>query len=122
VVLFVPRTTVERKTARMFAALDGLPFDDGAVAARFAERPPLALDGTRIYNSFERVAFNVFDGLAGIWQALEDRTGEPVRLAGAGPTLFWIGAAGRASGIAERARGVDCDVIETATAESLWKP
>ena len=122
VVLFVPRTTIKRKTARMFAALDALPFDDGTVAARFVERTPAALDGTRIYNSFERVAFDVFDGLASIWQALEERTGEPVRLAGAGPTLFWIGATGRASDIAERARGVDCDVIETATAESLWKP
>ncbi|MEO9255250.1 MAG: 4-(cytidine 5'-diphospho)-2-C-methyl-D-erythritol kinase, partial [Tepidiformaceae bacterium] len=36
VVLFSPYGSIERKTPRMFAALDGLPFDDGGVAAAFA--------------------------------------------------------------------------------------
>ncbi len=121
VVLFVPLATIERKTARMFAALDNLPFDGGAVADRLAEALPVCVDGDSLYNSFERVAFDVFDGLASLRHAIEDRIGETVRLAGAGPTLFWIGPVERAGDVARSAHGVDCDIIETVTAASLWK-
>lgn len=116
VVLFVPRGTIERKTGRMFAELDRHPFDSGSVAAAFVQHPPLALGGADIYNAFERAAFDVFPGLHALWEDLEARVREPVRLAGAGPTLFWIGHEERTADVAQAVRGVPCTVIPTATA------
>lgn len=121
VVLFIPPGTLEGKTARMFAALSGLPFDTGEAAAAFAVCPPAALISRDIANSFERVAFDLFPGLAQLRDRIEAAIGEPVRLAGAGPTLFWIGPTGRASAIAEASQGLGCTVIPTRTAGSQWR-
>lgn len=122
VVLFVPRETVERKTARMFAALDALPFDRGGIAAAFAARAQERVGSADVYNAFERVAFDLFPGLAALWEELERRLQEPVRLAGAGPTLFWIGPPGRGEAVAACAAGLPCRAISTATAPSQWRP
>jgi 4-diphosphocytidyl-2-C-methyl-D-erythritol kinase len=122
VVLFIPATTLERKTARVFAALAGQPFDDGSVAAAFAAHPPAGIAAADVYNAFERVALDLFPGLAALWEALEQRTGDPVRLAGAGPTLFWIGSVDRAPAIAAAGDGLPCTTVLTATAPSLWRP
>jgi len=121
VVLLIPRDTLERKTARLFAALDALPFDNGSVSEAFAAREPHRLSSADVYNAFERVAFDVFPGLAALWEQAEHATGEPIRLAGAGPALFWIGEERRAAEVAARARALDCDVVATATAGSLWR-
>jgi len=119
VVLFVPPGTIERKTARMFAALDRLPLDSGEVSEAFARREPGPVRAADVLNAFERVAFDLFDGLAGLWETLEQRIGEPVHLAGAGPTLFWIGAdeasARRALAAVD---GVACSGILTATEQA----
>jgi 4-diphosphocytidyl-2-C-methyl-D-erythritol kinase len=122
VVLFVPQATIERKTARMFEALSSLPPDSGSVAEAFAKRPPESFSGLDVYNSFERVAFDVFPFLADLWQSLEARIAAPVRLAGAGPTLFWIGDPSETARVAAAAQGLACTVIETTTAASLWRP
>ncbi len=122
VVLFVPPVTVNLKTARMFAALGKLPFDEGSLAEALDRRMPCQIRGADVFNAFERVAFDVFPGLAGLWEDLETRIGEPIHLAGAGPTLFWIGPPGEARGVAARARGLPCKVIETRTSPSLWRP
>ena len=120
VVLFVPGQTLERKTARMFAALGALPFDDGGVAAGFVAAPPARLGGEDVYNAFERVAYDLFPGLARLSEELEERTGEAIRLAGAGPTLFWIGSVEDTMAVAAAAARADCTVIPTATAGTLW--
>lgn len=116
VVLFVPPFSIERKTGQMFAALDRHAFDPGGVAAGFAASPPGTIRSADVYNAFERVAFELFPNLEALWEALEARTGGPVRLAGAGPTLFWIGPAGAGRSIAEAAAGTRCTVILTRTA------
>ncbi|HET7737434.1 MAG TPA: hypothetical protein VFK32_02560, partial [Tepidiformaceae bacterium] len=121
VVLFVPRTTIAGKTARMFGALPTTGFDTGGVAGRFSAGGPAALTGLDVYNAFERVAFDVFEGLGSLCEDLAGRTGEPVRLAGAGPTLFWIGPEGEADRIAALADGANCRVIRTRTARSRWR-
>ncbi len=120
VVLFVSGIALERKTTRMFAALDEHSFDTGSIAEAFARRPPRRFGSTDVYNAFERVAFAVFDGLADLHAELEARTGEPIRLAGAGPTLFWIGDESGAAAVASAASGRPCTAIRTATARSLW--
>lgn len=116
VVLFVPPFSIERKTARMFAALDRHRFDRGGMAARFFAEPPHRFASEDVCNAFERVAFELFPALAGLWQELETRTGSAIRLAGAGPTLFWIGPAGLGGDIARAAAGAACTVIPTQTA------
>lgn len=115
VVLFVPRETIDRKTARMFAAIDQHRFDDGAVARNLVARPPEVVTSAMVFNAFERVAFDLFPWLAGLWADLEERTRMPVRLCGAGPCLFWIGREGEGAYIAERAAGAGCEVILTRT-------
>ena len=114
VVLFVPRQTIERKTARMFDALGRLPFDRGGIAAGFAAAPPAVVTMETTFNAFERVAFDLFPWLAGLWEDLERRTGETIRLCGAGPCMYWIGPSGGA-GVADRAREANCEVILTKT-------
>jgi len=121
VVLFVPFETIELKTARMFAALSEQPFDDGEVAAAFVRKAPAAFAAEDVYNAFERVAFDVFPGLANLSEDLEQRTGRPVRLAGAGPTLYWIGAMTDARAVAAMAVGAACTIIPTETVDSVWQ-
>lgn len=115
VVLFVPPDTIERKTARMFAALDRMPLDSGGVAEAFARQRPNPFTSADVYNDFERVAFDVFDGLHDLWAGLERRSGEPIRLAGAGPTLFWIGNEQHSARIAASAETLACDALVTRT-------
>jgi 4-diphosphocytidyl-2-C-methyl-D-erythritol kinase len=115
VVLLIPRVTIERKTARMFAALDTTPPDPGGIASAWAAAPPECIDSASVFNAFERVAFDLFPGLAALWERAERRIGEPVRLAGAGPTLFWIGPRSRVRSVAEAVAGLGCTVIPTAT-------
>ena len=122
VVLFIPPDTLPNKTAALFRALDRDGRADApAVSAALAARLPAHVTGADLYNSFERVAFDCFPGLAALWERLEARTGEPVRLAGAGPTLFWIGPPEDAARVGEAAAGLDCAVIATATAGSSWR-
>ena len=116
VVLFVPSTTIERKTARMFAALDVQPFDSGGVSETFAASKRRPFASSDVHNAFERVAFDVFDGLHSLWVDLEERVEDAIRLSGAGPTLFWIGPSGQAARVAAAAAGARCTVISTATA------
>ncbi len=117
VVLFVPETTIERKTARMFGAIDRMPFDDGSVSRAFTHRFRGRVRSEDVFNAFERVAFDLFDGLAATWEKLEERIGEPVHLAGAGPTLFWIGTStDMATRALNAASGLQCTPILTRTA------
>ena len=122
VVLFIPPETLPNKTATLFAALDrDGQVDEPAVSRSLAGRLPVEVTGADLYNSFERVAFDCFPGLAGLWERLETRTGEAVRLAGAGPTLFWIGPEEAVERVTGAAEGLDCTVIPTVTDGSLWR-
>ena len=77
--------------------------------------PPGKFSSALAFNAFERVAFDLFPWLANCWEDLETRIGEPVRLAGAGPCLFWIGPAGSGDGVRQAAQGADCQVVLTRT-------
>ena len=122
VVLFIPPDTLPNKTATLFRALDrDGRIDEPTVSTSLARRLPVRVTGADLYNSFERVAFDCFPGLAGLWEQLEARTGEAIRLAGAGPTLFWIGPREAVDGVVSAAGGLDCTVIPTTTAGSLWR-
>ncbi|MGE0598051.1 MAG: 4-(cytidine 5'-diphospho)-2-C-methyl-D-erythritol kinase [Dehalococcoidia bacterium] len=117
VVVFVPGRSIEKKTPRMFAALDRHRFDSGSVSAAFAARPPRQITGQDTYNAFERVAFELFPWLASLWSDLERRTGAVIRLAGAGPCMFWIGPTDATTRIARAALGAECQIIESQTVQ-----
>lgn len=121
VVLFVPAIHLEGKTGKLFAALGALDFDSDAVTQTALKVPDRPWAGEDIYNSFEKVAFDVFPGLGRLHADLEARIGSAIRLAGAGPTLFWIGPPAQRDEVASRAEGADCIVISTATEGSLWR-
>lgn len=122
VVLFVTGETIERKTATLFGMLAGRSFDEAVVCESWARDQSTTIEAIDIYNTFERVAFDAFPGLARLWDELERATAEPIHLAGAGPTLFWIGPEGAGRGVATRASAARCQVILTSTAKSLWRP
>lgn len=120
VVLFVPRTTIEAKTAALFRAIAQERYDTGERSEVFLNRHPQSVRTADLSNAFERVAFDIFDGLRALKEAIEERIEEPVRLAGAGPTLFWIGPPGGGDTIRKQAQGLDCEIIATRTARTLW--
>jgi 4-diphosphocytidyl-2-C-methyl-D-erythritol kinase len=116
VVLFVPPATLAAKTARLFSALSAAPFDTGHRAQAFCEQVRASITVADTFNAFERVAFDVFPGLAALKGAIQDVTGQEVRLAGAGPTLFWIGPPGQGASVAAAAADLDCTDFLTSTA------
>jgi len=89
-VLLVPPLHLPEKTRRMYASLAEADFSDGsrteACAAVVREGRPLA-DGD-LFNAFEEVAFEVFEGLERYREALLAAGARGVHLAGAGPALF----------------------------------
>jgi 4-diphosphocytidyl-2-C-methyl-D-erythritol kinase len=117
VVLFLPEVTLERKTARLFAALAETAFDSGDATTALVRR----LDGAAVltasvlHNAFERVSFDVFPGLRTLRHDIERGIGDPVRLSGAGPTLFWIGRLADVPSVAAYCQGIPCEVVITAT-------
>ena len=117
VVLFIPPGTLERKTARLFEHLGRLPFDHSHRSARFVAGQRGQLTTSDLYNSFERVAFDVFPGLGDLRRSIEARIGAEVRLSGAGPAMFWIGPVTATERTASLAGGLDCDVVATRTAD-----
>lgn len=120
VVLFVPRATLEGKTARLFQELARRPYDDGVASAAFLVAHPRTLHADELHNAFERVAFDAFPGLGTLRAEVEACTGAAVRLAGAGPTLFWIGPPDEGEAIARLARSADCSVYTTQTVGPTW--
>lgn len=117
VILFVPLDSLESKTATLYQALGRLPFDDAGAVDRFLRHSRFQLQTSDLENSFERVAFDQFPGLGRLRDEVQAAIGTEVRLAGAGPTLFWIGPVEEAAAIVDRAGGLPCAVIATRTAE-----
>lgn len=122
VVLFVPPSTIETKTSSLFAALaERGAYDTGQATAGLLAMLEGQLTCADVHNTFEQVAFDVFPGLAELRDEISRAIGEMPRLAGAGPTLFWIGRTDDSERIAIDARGLGCTVINTTTADSLWR-
>jgi 4-diphosphocytidyl-2-C-methyl-D-erythritol kinase len=120
VVLFVPDLTVSNKTATMYAARSRLPYDSGEATRRFVAQPPGRLDCSQLFNGFEDVAFAERPDLSRLASLAAEAVRGPVRLAGAGPALFWLGDEQSADEVMRRAARLPCRLIRTRTARSLW--
>jgi 4-diphosphocytidyl-2-C-methyl-D-erythritol kinase len=81
------------KTRRMYDALTPADFSDGsrteALTGRLQRGLPLV--DSDLYNGFERVAYEVFQGLEAYRDALLAAGARRAHLAGSGPTLFALG-------------------------------
>ncbi len=122
VVLFAVDIGLVGKTGRLFRALTEHELDSGEVTEAALLDPGRLWTSAGVFNSFEMVAFDVFPGLAELRDDLKRRVGDAIRLAGAGPTLFWMGSPDACDDIIRRASGAGCKIIPAETAESLWKP
>jgi len=89
-VLVTPPIQIERKTARMYAALTPATFSDGSGSEQLASklRAGSAPDEGDFSNVFDAVADRIFPGLAQYRALLAEITGRTALLAGAGPSLF----------------------------------
>lgn len=122
VVLFLSGYGTGGKTARMFARLAGSSYDDGSATDALLSRLPCAVSARDVYNRFDAIARTSSPALSSLWDGLERCIGEPVHLAGAGPTLFWIGELERVPAVAARAAAFGATVVTTSTAPSPWRP
>jgi 4-diphosphocytidyl-2-C-methyl-D-erythritol kinase len=119
VVLFPVAASIDGKTGHMFAALaEQKQWSDGSRTRQLVDR--IVSGGTiaaaDVVNDFESVAFQAFGGLGDLRDRIGERCGVRARLAGAGPSLYWIGAAGEGRVIADRAIAAGIEAIATRTA------
>jgi 4-diphosphocytidyl-2-C-methyl-D-erythritol kinase len=90
VVLVCPRYDMANKTKKLYSALTSMDLSEGIVthrliAALVAGHFP---DSSLLYNAFERVAYEVFDGLDRVRQKVAHAAGCDVHLSGSGPSLY----------------------------------
>jgi 4-diphosphocytidyl-2-C-methyl-D-erythritol kinase len=80
------------KTARMYASLKPSHFTDGSITQKLAEslKKGKPFDGSLLFNTFENVAFEIFNGLDVYKEHLVKLGAPVVHLAGSGPTLFTL--------------------------------
>jgi len=120
-VLLVPPFRLPEKTRRMYNALTPADFTDGsrteALLRRLRQGLPIVDEG--LYNAFQRVAYEVFEGLEASRDALLAAGARRVHLAGSGPALFALGPdEGTARAVHDRLRppGGQALVVRTLTA------
>ena len=90
VVLVCPRYDLADKTKKLYSSLTSMDMSEGIVthrliAALVAGHFP---DSSLLYNAFERVAYEVFEGLERVRQKVTHAAQRDVHLSGSGPTLY----------------------------------
>lgn len=93
VVLLLPRVQKpENKTQQMYAQLGVRHYTPGAITEGFINMLEGRVTGqkTGLYNVFDTVALNFFNGLKEYRQQFLEAGAKEVHLAGAGPTLFTL--------------------------------
>ena len=89
-VLAFPDHRLENKTATAYKTLSHTDHTDGRRTADLVERIEAGAEITHdsLFNVFDRVAAQIFPGIGGSRSILQEASGMPVHLSGAGPTLF----------------------------------
>ncbi len=89
-VLAFPDHRLENKTATAYKTLSHTDHTDGRRTADLVKRIEAGAEISHdsFFNVFDRVADQIFPGIDGSWSILEEASGGPVHLSGAGPTLF----------------------------------
>lgn len=112
------------KTARLFRLLKPHHWNDGSRTRALvnALREGRPLRDALLFNTFEAVAQDAFPGLDAYWKGLEEATGSPAHLSGAGPSLYAIApspAHAADAATALRARGWRAWAVPSVTPEAL---
>ena len=89
-VLTTPRVTLDRKTARLYGALQPAMYTRGEATKRMADalRSGAHVTAEQIFNVFDALAEQVYPDFRAVRGRLAEFAGSPVHLAGTGPTLF----------------------------------
>jgi len=97
--LVVPPITISDKTRRMYHALTAADFSDGSRTEALAEKVSRgqAVSDDDLCDTFERLAYHVFEGLSAYREAMLEAGAQAVHLAGAGPGLFSLAEDERAA-------------------------
>ena len=89
-VLAFPDHRLENKTATAYRALTPSHYTDGRRTADLVKRieAGVEINYDSFFNIFDSVATQIFPGIDGSRSILQEASGRPVHLSGAGPTLF----------------------------------
>ena len=89
-VLAFPDHRLENKTATAYKALSHTDYTDGLKTASLVKQIEAGaeINYDSFFNVFDKVAANIFPGIDGSRSILQEVSGRPVHLSGAGPTLF----------------------------------
>lgn len=93
VVLLRPAVQVTKaKTKDMYGALKPSHYSKGehATEVKKAIEDGVSGDGLHTYNTFDSVAFEMYEGMEWYWRQFLSAGAERVHLAGAGPTMFTL--------------------------------
>jgi len=126
-VLLIPRLPkMTGKTGQMYARLSSAHFADGEYVRQgvAALTRGEAVDHAGVFNTFERVAFDLLPELDGCRKALEQGGAPAVHLAGSGPCLFtFYSAKDRAAELFSqlKAQGFECYVAASSPGHSIMK-
>lgn len=104
VILLVSDIELVNKTPRMYGALAPSMFSDAVVTDRLVADiySGTVISGNHLYNTFDRVALQIFPELQEVWQDFTQAADGAVHLAGSGPTLFTLVPTQRSREVVER--------------------
>ena len=108
VVIIPPVPTIADKTRQLYAALKPEHFTGGQITAEMADaiRSGGNIAAVRLFNVFEKVAFDIFPGLGDYRQQMLSLGADNVHLCGSGPALFTLVRDGEtAEGLAAKFQG-----------------
>lgn len=91
-VLVCPPSSIQAKTAQLYACLRPQDMSDGLFTRALPEKLAQGEDITALplLNSFERAAFEMFDGLNDVRRRMLEAGAGNVHLSGSGPTLYTL--------------------------------
>ena len=89
-VLAFPDHRLENKTATAYKTLSHTDHTDGRRTTDLAKQMEAGAEISHdsFFNVFDSVGARIFPGIDGSWSILEEASGGPVHLSGAGPTLY----------------------------------
>jgi len=90
VLLIPPLPKMSNKTQRLYSCLDSSHFTDGQLVDRAVTgwSKDKLITPSLLFNVFDSVAFDAFQGLKDYWERFEEVGASDIHLAGSGPALF----------------------------------
>ena len=93
IVLFRPPVDIPSdKTKRLYDSLNASHFSQGGSTKEMVDmlHSGVEISPSHLVNTFERVAFDAYEGLESYWQRFRELGADNVLLAGSGPTMFTL--------------------------------